>query len=115
MHLWSSHIFFVAVQVQALESNLYGIQDEFEKLKNELKDATNQLSNCVQEKKSLESELEDGRKKYEQSCAQRKALQVITIIQLGLNLLARHFAKYKSEEPLQLVRFQPDQLSTNLL
>jgi chromosome segregation ATPase len=74
---YSNHL--IIMQVQALESNLYSIQDEFEKLKDELKEATDQLSNCAEEKKSLEAQAEEGRRKYEQSCAQRKTLQVKSV------------------------------------
>lgn len=59
-----------------MEENLYGTQNEFEKLQTELKEATDQLSKCAHERRSLESQVEEGKRKYEQSSAQRKTLQV---------------------------------------
>ena len=76
----------IFMQIQTLESNLYGIQDEFEKLKTELKEVTDQLLHCTQDKKSLESRVEEERRKYEQSCAQRKALQVVICTGASMNI-----------------------------
>ena len=64
------------LQIQSLETNLYSTHSEFEKLKDELKEATEQLAHSANEKTSLESQVEEGRRKCEQWSAQRKTLQV---------------------------------------
>ena len=62
-----------------LEENLHDIHSEFEKLRTELNETLNQLSQCSGKKTQLESKLHAEKKKSEQSALLRKSLQVISL------------------------------------
>ncbi len=64
-------------QIQTLEENLGETHTEFEKLRNELNETLDELSQCSQQKVHLESQVKEGKKKYEQSILQKKVLQVL--------------------------------------
>lgn len=59
-----------------MEDNLHDTQSEFDKLRAELKEASEQLRNCAQEKTHLESLIQKARKQTEESALQKKILQV---------------------------------------
>lgn len=70
-------------QIQTLETNLYGTNSAFEKLRSDLKEATEQLANCIYENTSLKSQVEEGKKRSDQYSAQKKALQVCRSVEFG--------------------------------
>ena len=59
-----------------LEDSLHETHAEFEKLQTNLREASEQLANCAQEKAVLESHTEERKRKYDQVVSQKKSLQV---------------------------------------